>query len=177
MIHFENALKTLNKPALLRDHINIEKMSWSDIGGITSIKQKLLQAVEWPLTKKHLYEKFGISSPKGILLYGPPGSSKTTIAKILCNSCGYQYFTLNGAILYSSAVGESENIIRTLFIRARNASPSIIFLDEVDALVGKREFSMGSRGDSVQERILSTLLNEMDGIESAKHVIVIVIDY
>jgi transitional endoplasmic reticulum ATPase len=172
MDDFVQGLK-LGKPAILRDSINIEKITWDDLGGIDEIKSKLIRSVEWPISKQKEFERFGLSFPKGILLYGPPGCSKTTIAKVLGNSCGYSFFSLNGASLYSSLVGESEHIIRSLFIRARNASPAIIFLDEVEALVGKREFSGKSSGDTVQERILSTMLNEMDGIESAKNVIVI----
>lgn len=115
------------------------------------------------------------------MLYGPPGCSKTTLAKAVANSSGVSFFTLSGAVVYSAYVGESERIcmhnlltlVRDLFTKARRAAPSIIFLDEIDAMVGKR--ALGKEGgETVQERILSTLLNEMDGVGSVGDVTVVV---
>ena len=161
----------LGTPSMLRaSQISFEKMDWSSIGGLESVKQILKQSVQWPILHKAVFSRLGLQSPRGILLYGPPGCSKTTLAKILASQTGLAFFSLNGAGIYSSAVGESEASIRTLFTTARSCSPCVIFFDEIDALVGKR--GSKSKGDSVQERILSTLLNEMDGIENSPGILV-----
>ncbi|KAJ3258977.1 hypothetical protein HK103_003118 [Boothiomyces macroporosus] len=161
-------------PSILRSsQLELEKLDWSDVGGVENIKRVLQQAVEWPLLYKEKYTALGLKPPRGILLYGPPGNAKTTLVKILACRLGSTFLTVSGASMYSSLLGESEAQIRQLFRNARSAAPAIIFLDEIDALVGKRGFSSGKSGDSVQERILSTLLNEMDGIELAKDVLVV----
>lgn len=133
------------------------------------------QAVEWPLLYKDSFAKLGLKPPRGILLYGPPGCSKTTLVKVIASSANVAFLSINGAQLYSPFVGDSEKIVRTTFQKARASAPSIIFLDETEAIVGKRNMGNGgsSGGDSVQERVLSTLLNEMDGVESAESVLVV----
>ncbi|KAJ3092154.1 hypothetical protein HK102_010278 [Quaeritorhiza haematococci] len=152
--------------------------NWSDVGGLDEVKLKLQQCVEWPLKYRDTFERLGIDPPKGILLYGPPGCSKTTMVKIIAASSGLTFLSLNGASLYSAYVGESEQMVRATFHRARLAAPSVIFFDEIDAIVGKRALEGKAGGDgggpSVHERVLSTLLNEMDGIEGAKAVLVVV---
>ncbi|KAJ3269097.1 hypothetical protein HDV01_001870 [Terramyces sp. JEL0728] len=173
---FQDFLDGLKKtsPSILRSNqLSLEKLDWDDVGGVSSIKKALQQAVEWPIMHKEKYKSLGLKPPRGILLYGPPGNAKTTLVKILACRLGSAFLAVSGASMYSSALGESEAQIRQLFSNARAAAPSIIFLDEVDALVGKRGFTSGKSGDSVQERILSTLLNEMDGIELAKDVLVV----
>ncbi|KAJ3319614.1 hypothetical protein HDV06_006176 [Boothiomyces sp. JEL0866] len=176
ILNFRDFLDGLKKngPSILRSsQIELEKLDWSDVGGVAHIKKVLQQAVEWPLLYKEKYSALGLKPPRGILLYGPPGNAKTTLVKILACRLGSTFLTVSGASMYSSLLGESEAQIRQLFRNARSAAPSIIFLDEIDALVGKRGFASGKSGDSVQERILSTLLNEMDGIELAKDVLVV----
>ncbi|KAL4211773.1 P-loop containing nucleoside triphosphate hydrolase protein [Rhizopus microsporus] len=154
--------------------VQVEKMNWSDVGGLKEVKKRLKQAVEWPLLYKESFAKLGLKAPRGILLYGPPGCSKTSLVKILAASTNIAFLSINGAQLYSAFVGDSEKVVRTTFQKARSSAPAIIFLDETEAIVGKRNMgSGGSGGDSVQERVLSTLLNEMDGIESADSVLVI----
>lgn len=176
---FKEALLKCGSPALLRNAALSssfeEKMDWSMVGGCSPIKMKLRQAIEWPLNHPQVFSRLGLNPPKGILLYGPPGCSKTTMVKIIAAQSGLSFFSLSGASIYSSFLGESEQSIRTLFQTARSATPSVVFLDELDAIVGKRSLEGGndSGSDSVQERVLSTLLNEMDGIENAKNVIVI----
>ena len=171
----EKALLGIGAPSLLRSsQIGVEKKDWSQLGGVSAVKQILQQAIEWPLKRKQVFARLGITPPRGVLLYGPPGCSKTTMAKIIASQSGLNFFSMTGASVYSSYLGESEQSIRTLFKTARSASPSIIFFDEIDAIVGKRGLgSNTTSGDSVQERVLSTFLNEMDGIEQSKDVVVV----
>lgn len=176
--HFQQAMVSI-PPSVLRDKSAVSKLtsnksktnSWDDIGGLEEVKKKLQRAVIWPLQHPATFKRMNIKPPRGILLYGPPGCSKTTLIRTLANVSGCTFFTLSGAEIYSSFVGDTERTIRDLFRNARSSVPSIIFLDEVDTLVGRRHLG-GEAGDVVQERLLSTLLNEMDGIEAADGVIV-----
>ncbi|KAH8557012.1 P-loop containing nucleoside triphosphate hydrolase protein [Umbelopsis sp. PMI_123] len=152
----------------------VEKKGWDDIGGLEDVKKKLKQATEWPLLHKETFKRLGLKPPRGILLFGPPGCSKTTLVKVIASVSGATFLSINGAQIYSPFVGDSEKIIRTTFQKARSAAPSVIFLDEIEAIVGKRNLGTGGSGsDAVQERVLSTLLNEMDGVELASSVLVI----
>ncbi|KAI8912563.1 P-loop containing nucleoside triphosphate hydrolase protein [Gorgonomyces haynaldii] len=163
---FEQVRATIGLPSLLRSKaLSMEGMSWSDVGGLKDTKKKLQQLVEWPLKHSEKMQHLGITPPRGILFYGPPGCSKTTLARIIAAVTKASFFQMSGASMYSSLVGESEAFIRSMFSIANASAPSIIFIDEMDALVGKREFGQ-SQGDPVQERVLSTLLNEMDGIQN-----------
>lgn len=143
--------------------------SWDDLGGLDEVKARVQEAVEWPLLYPEAFGRLGIRPVRGVLLHGPPGCSKTSIARILAASNRFSFFSLDGATVFSCYVGEAERLIRTVFASARRAAPSLIFLDEVDALVGVR----GQGADQVQERVLSTLLNEMDGIVELTGVIVL----
>ncbi|KAF9973558.1 hypothetical protein BGZ73_003196 [Actinomortierella ambigua] len=176
MQDFQRAFRN-SSPSLQRGYgVMMEPVQWSDIGGLASVKQQLQQAVEWPMLYKDTFQRLGLRAPRGILLYGPPGCSKTTLVKAIATTSGASFLSVNGAALYSSFVGESEKIIRQTFHQARLAAPSIIFLDELDTMVGKRQLSSGgsgSGGESVQERVLSTMLNEMDGVEQASGVLVV----
>ncbi|KAG2185796.1 hypothetical protein INT43_002233 [Umbelopsis isabellina] len=152
----------------------VEKKTWDDIGGLEPVKQKLKQATEWPMLYGETFKRLGLKPPRGVLLFGPPGCSKTTLVKVIASVSGATFLSINGAQIYSPFVGDSEKIIRTTFQKARSAAPSIIFLDEIEAIVGKRNLGGGGSGsDSVQERVLSTLLNEMDGVEAAASVLII----
>ncbi|KAL6050238.1 AAA family ATPase [Balamuthia mandrillaris] len=152
----------------------LEKVSWDDIGGLESVKQQLKESVEWPLLHRETFKRLGIEAPRGILLHGPPGCCKTTLVKAIACSGHFSFFSLNGATLYSPFMGDSEAAVREIFKRARHNTPSIIFFDEIDAVVGKRGMEAGASTDSgVQERVLSTLLNEMDGVENATGVLVV----
>lgn len=113
----------------------------------------------------------GLTTPRGILLYGPPGCSKTTLVRAIASSLSVTFLSMNGASIYSKYFGDAEAAIRSIFKKARMGKPSVIFFDEIDAIVGKRTEDSTSEG--VQERVLATLLNEMDGIEQAQDVIVI----
>ncbi|KAF9217088.1 hypothetical protein BGZ59_006533 [Podila verticillata] len=176
MADFKKAFST-NAPSLQRGYgVVVEPVRWTDIGGLESVKIQLRQAVEWPVLHKDTFARLGLKAPRGILLYGPPGCSKTTLVKAIATNSGASFLSVNGAALYSSFVGDSEKTIRETFHQARLSAPSIIFFDEIDTIVGKRNFSAGgsgSGGDSVQERVLSTMLNEMDGVENAAGVLIV----
>jgi len=177
MSDFKRAFST-HAPSLQRGYaVAVEPVQWSDIGGLEPVKMQLRQAVEWPVLYKETFSRLGLKAPRGILLYGPPGCSKTTLVKAIATNSGSSFLSVNGAALYSSYVGDSEKTIRETFHQARLSAPSIIFFDEIDTIVGKRNFSSGnsgsSGGDSVQERVLSTMLNEMDGIENATGVLIV----
>ncbi|RUP46879.1 cell division control protein 48, AAA family [Jimgerdemannia flammicorona] len=165
--------------------VEVEMTRWEDVGGLDD---KLRQAVEWPIKHRATFERLGLRPPRGILLYGPPGCSKTTLVKVggwrymvndpisqvIASTSGASFLSVNSAQLYSPYVGDSEKIIRSTFQKARSAFPSVIFFDEIDAIVGKRNLGYGGgSGDNVQERVLSMLLNEMDGVESATSVLVV----
>lgn len=152
--------------------VEIPKVSWEDIGGLKDLKKKLQQAVEWPIKHSDAFARLGISPMRGILLHGPPGCSKTTLAKAAAHAAQASFFSLSGAELYSMYVGEGEVLLRNTFQRARLAAPSIIFFDEADVVAAKRGGS-SSNSTSVGERLLSTLLTEMDGLEQAKGILVL----
>ncbi|KAI3720172.1 hypothetical protein L6452_21085 [Arctium lappa] len=152
--------------------VEIPKVSWDDIGGLNDLKKKLKQAVEWPLKHSDAFSRLGVSPMRGILLHGPPGCSKTTLAKAAAHAAQASFFSLSGAELFSMYVGEGEALLRNTFRRARLVAPSIIFFDEADVIAAKR--GNGSSGSTtVGERLLSTLLTEMDGLEEAKGILVL----
>ncbi|XP_010744222.3 ATPase family protein 2 homolog [Larimichthys crocea] len=160
------------KPSAMREvAIDVPKVHWSDIGGMEEVKLKLKQAVEWPLRHPEAFTRMGIQPPKGVLLYGPPGCSKTMIAKALANESGLNFLAIKGPELLSKYVGESERAVREVFRKARAVAPSIVFFDEIDALASERGSSSGSSG--VGDRVLAQLLTEMDGIEQLRDVTVL----
>ncbi|KAL0974273.1 hypothetical protein UPYG_G00218060 [Umbra pygmaea] len=160
------------KPSAMREvAIDVPKVRWSDVGGMEQVKLKLKQAVEWPLRHPEAFTRMGIQPPKGVLLYGPPGCSKTMIAKALANESGLNFLAIKGPELLSKYVGESERAVREVFRKARAVAPSIVFFDEIDALAGERGSSSGTGG--VGDRVLAQLLTEMDGIEQLRDVTVL----
>lgn len=152
--------------------VEIPKVTWEDIGGLKDLKKKLQQAVEWPIKHSAAFSRLGVSPVRGILLHGPPGCSKTTLAKAAAHAAQASFFSLSGAELYSMYVGEGEALLRNTFQRACLAAPSIIFFDEADVVAAKRGGSSSSN-ITVGERLLSTLLTEMDGLEEAKGILVL----
>ncbi|KAI8908834.1 P-loop containing nucleoside triphosphate hydrolase protein [Powellomyces hirtus] len=158
------------RPSAMREiMLEVPKVLWTDIGGQEDTKQKLKEAVEWPLKHPEAFARFHIRPPKGILLYGPPGCSKTLMAKALATEAGLNFIAVKGPELFSKWVGESEKAVREVFRKARAASPSIVFFDEIDALAVRR----GGEETSVADRVLSQLLAEMDGIEPLVNVTVV----
>ncbi|KAK7116697.1 hypothetical protein V1264_002330 [Littorina saxatilis] len=161
---FEAALLTV-KPSLQRGVeivCEVPTVLWSDVGGLDDVKLQIQQAVEWPMLYPESYEALGLPLAKGVLLYGPPGCGKTTLAQAAANACHVTFLALSCAQLYSPYVGDSEKKVSETFQQARALAPSILFLDEIDSIVGKRSESTSS--SSVSERVLSALLNEMDGV-------------
>ncbi|KAG8910536.1 AAA+-type ATPase [Tulasnella sp. 417] len=152
---------TAHHPSALREHaIETPSTRWSDIGGQATIRRKLKESVEWPLVHPDAFRRLGVTPPKGVLLYGPPGCSKTLTAKALASESGINFIAVKGPELLNKYVGESERAVREIFRKARAASPSIVFFDEIDALAASRD----NYGDS-HDGVLTTLLNEMDGIQ------------
>ncbi|XP_063782079.1 ATPase family gene 2 protein homolog B isoform X2 [Pseudophryne corroboree] len=162
--HFYEAFKKI-RPASARSAIGkveFKPVYWDKIGGLEDIKLMLKQSIEWPLKYPEAFLRMCLTPPKGVLLYGPPGCAKTTLVKAVATSCHCSFFSVSGADLFSPYVGDSEKILSQLFRQARASTPAIVFLDEIDAIVGCR--SECRTGSGVQERILSVLLNELDGV-------------
>ncbi|MDG6898498.1 MAG: CDC48 family AAA ATPase [Nitrososphaerota archaeon] len=167
---FDEALRDVMPSAMREVYLETPDVQWTDIGGLESVKKELQEAVEWPLKYPDLYDKIGYTMPKGILLYGPSGTGKTLLAKAVATESEANFISVRGPELLSKWVGESERGIREVFRRARQASPCVIFFDEVDALAPTR----GLGGDSmVTERVVSQLLTELDGIQSLQGVVVL----
>uniref|UniRef100_A0A1Y1MJJ3 AAA+ ATPase domain-containing protein n=1 Tax=Photinus pyralis TaxID=7054 RepID=A0A1Y1MJJ3_PHOPY len=159
--HFRFALTRVNPSAMREVQIEVPNVKWSDIGGQADLKLILRQAVEWPIKHPESFVRLGITPPRGVLMFGPPGCSKTMIAKALATESGLNFLSIKGPELFSKWVGESERAVREVFRKARQVAPSVIFFDEIDALGGER--SSGS-STSVQERVLAQLLTELDGV-------------
>lgn len=168
---FESALKMVQPSAMREVLVEVPNIHWDNVGGLDSVKEELQQAVEWPLRYADVYKQFATKSPKGFLLFGPPGTGKTLLAKAVANESECNFISVKGPELMSKWVGESEKGVREIFRKARLASPSIIFFDEIDALVPKRGSYEGS--SHVTESIVSQFLTELDGLEELKNVIVI----
>ncbi|XP_064846169.1 spermatogenesis-associated protein 5-like protein 1 isoform X2 [Oncorhynchus masou masou] len=164
MEHFLSALKTV-RPSCLRGSLgrtDLPAVSWEQIGGLEEVKAKLQQSIEWPMRYPEAFVRLGLSRPRGVLLYGPPGCAKTTLVRAAATSSHCSFLSVSGADLYSPYVGDSEKALAQLFRQARACAPSILFLDEVDSLIGSR--SEGHVPQSAQTRLLSVLLNELDGV-------------
>ncbi|KAI8798993.1 spermatogenesis-associated protein 5 [Biomphalaria glabrata] len=158
------------KPSALREiQLEVSQVRWSDIGGMSEVKMRLQEAVVLPLTNPEVFRRLGIAPPKGLLMYGPPGCSKTMVAKALATECKFNFLAVKGPELFNQYVGESEKAVREIFRKARSASPAIIFFDEIDAIASKRGSSSGS---GVDDRVLTQLLTEMDGLEFLKDVFI-----
>jgi transitional endoplasmic reticulum ATPase len=167
---FEEALKEVEPSAMREVMIEVPKVKWDDVGGLEDARQELIEAVEWPLKFPDKFEKMSIRPPRGILLYGPPGTGKTLLAKAVATESSANFISVRGPQLLSKWVGESEKAIREIFKKARQVSPSIIFLDELDAIAPIRGTEFGSK---TSERVINQLLTELDGIEVLKSVVVI----
>ncbi len=167
---FREALK-LVRPSAMRE-VLVEKpnVTWNDIGGLEDLKQELKEVIEWPLNHSEAFERIGIKAPKGVLLYGPPGTGKTMLAKAVANEAEANFISIKGPELISKWIGESEKGIRKIFEKARQASPTIIFFDEIDAIAGARGIGESSKAT---ERMVNQLLTEMDGLEELNDVVIV----
>ena len=172
MNDFRLAIRDIEPSALREIYVEIPEVSWSDVGGLDDVKERLKESVEWPLTMPDRFEHFGIKPPRGILLFGAPGTGKTLIAKAIAHEAKANFITVKGPELISKWVGESEKAIREVFKKAKQSSPSIIFLDEFESIAGSRTTNSGE-GSDVSNRVVNQLLSSMDGVESMEGVIVI----
>ena len=170
MEDFMNAYKEIIPTAMREVYVETPNVHWDDVGGLHEVKQKLKEMIEWPLKKPEKFKKVGIKPPRGVLLYGPPGCGKTLLAKAVATESGANFITIRGPEVFSKWVGESERAIREVFRKARLAAPSIIFIDEIDSIASRREFSFGD--SAVSERVISQLLTEMDGLVTLENVVV-----
>ncbi len=171
MQDFMDVIKETEPSAMREVFVEVPDIKWEDIGGLSTIKQELQEAVEWPLKYLGIFTYADATPPKGILLYGPPGTGKTLMAKAAANESEANFISIKGPELLSKWVGESEKGVREVFRKARQAAPCIIFFDELDAIAPTRG---GDHGDShVTERVISQFLTEMDGLEILTNVVVI----
>jgi transitional endoplasmic reticulum ATPase len=171
MQDFQEALRDVQPSAMREVLVQVPNVKWEDIGGLTSVKEELTEAVEWPLKHAKLFEKGDVKPPTGILLFGPPGTGKTLIAKAVANESEANFISIKGPELISKWVGESEKGVREVFRKARAAAPCVIFFDEIDAIAPRRK--SGDTDSQVTERVVSQLLTEMDGLEELKGVVVL----
>ena len=173
MDDFRLAIREIEPSALREIYVEIPDVSWDSVGGLHEIKDRLKESVEWPLTKPELFEHFGIKPPRGIVLFGAPGTGKTLLAKAIANEAKANFISIKGPEMISKWVGESEKAIREIFKKAKQSSPSIIFLDEFESIAGMRSSNSSTGGSDVANRVVNQLLASMDGVESLDGVIVV----
>ena len=167
---FKDALKNIEPSSLREVTVEVPNITWDDIGGLSSVKDELRESVELPLLKPEVFKRLGIRAAKGFLLYGPPGVGKTLLAKAVANESNANFISVKGPEVLSKWVGESEKAVREIFKKAKQVAPTIVFLDEIDAIAPRR----GSFGDSgVTERMVNQLLTSMDGIEVLQGVVIL----
>ncbi len=171
MDNFLEAMKEVEPSAIREFFVEVPDVKWEDVGGLENIKEELKEAVEWPLKYFDIFKKANTTAPKGILLYGVPGTGKTLLAKAVASQSGVNFISVKGPSLISKFVGESERAIRDVFKTAKQAAPTILFFDEIDSLIPKRNSS--GADNHVSERVISQFLTEMDGIEELKGVVVL----
>ncbi|MEM0384785.1 MAG: CDC48 family AAA ATPase, partial [Candidatus Caldarchaeum sp.] len=171
MKDFIDAYKEITPSALREVEVETPTVRWEDIGGLETVKQKLIEMIEWPLRYPEKFEKLGIKPPRGVLLYGPPGCGKTLLAKAIATESEANFITVKGPEIFSKWVGESEKAIREIFRKARQAAPAVVFFDEVEAIAPRKDVMEDSSG--VTNRVASQLLAEIDGIEELNDIVVI----
>ncbi|ACV48456.1 MULTISPECIES: CDC48 family AAA ATPase [Halomicrobium] len=165
---FETAMAAV-EPSAMREYVaESPSVSFDDVGGLDDVKERLTEAVEWPLAYGPLFSATDTDPPSGVLLYGPPGTGKTLLARAIAGESGVNFIHVNGPELLDRYVGESEESVREMFERARQTAPSIVFLDEIDAVAGQR-----GESNEVSERVVSQLLTELDGITENPNLVVL----
>ncbi|DAC46910.1 MAG TPA: AAA family ATPase, partial [Candidatus Poseidoniales archaeon] len=173
MDDFKEAIRDIEPSALREIYVEVPEVGWSEVGGLQEVKDRLKESVEWPLTKPELFEHFGIKPPRGIVLFGAPGTGKTLLAKAIANEAQANFISIKGPELISKWVGESERAIREIFKKAKQSAPSIIFLDEFESIASMRSGGSASEGSDVGNRVVNQLLASMDGVESLDGVIIV----
>ena len=167
---FTDALKEIEPSAMREVLVEIPKVTWADVGGLEDVKKALHESIELPLEDPESFVRMGIRPPKGILLFGAPGTGKTLIARAVATESKANFISIKGPEIMSKWVGESEKAVRMIFKKAKQVSPSIVFLDEIDSIAPKR----GAHFDSgATERVVNQLLTSMDGLEDLEGVFVI----
>merc|ERR1711912_213199 len=152
--------------------VEVPNVSWDDIGGLKDTKRELQELVQYPVEHPEKFLKFGMSPSKRVLFYGPPGCGKTMLAKAIANECQANFISIKGPELLTMWFGESESNVRDVFDKARQASPCVLFFDELDSIAVQRGGGGGDAGGA-GDRVINQLLTEMDGIEAKKNVFVI----
>ncbi|TDL25837.1 ribosome biogenesis ATPase RIX7 [Rickenella mellea] len=166
---FKEALKHVQPSSKREGFATVPDVTWADIGALHATREELHMAIVQPIRRPELFVKVGISAPCGVLLWGPPGCGKTLLAKAVANESRANFISVKGPELLNKYVGESERAVRQVFARARASSPCVIFFDELDALVPRRDDSLSESS----ARVVNTLLTELDGLDGRKGVYVI----
>ncbi|MEV4519441.1 AAA family ATPase [Micromonospora tulbaghiae] len=170
MADFTAALEVVRPTTMSASTLELASVTLDDVGGLHEVKQTLTESVLWPLTYPDTFARLGVTPPRGVLLYGPPGCGKTYLVTALAGTGRANVLSVKGAELLSKWVGESERAVRELFRRARQAAPTLVFLDEVDALAPVR----GQATDGgTTDRVVAALLTELDGVEALRNVVVV----
>uniref|UniRef100_A0ACD5W911 Uncharacterized protein n=1 Tax=Avena sativa TaxID=4498 RepID=A0ACD5W911_AVESA len=168
---FENAKMKVRPSAMREVMLELPKVQWEDVGGQARIKKQLIEAIQLPQKCPETFERLGIRPPRGLLMIGPPGCSKTLMARAVASEAKMNFLAVKGPELFSKWVGDSEKAVKSLFAKAKDNAPAILFFDEIDGLAVTR--GHGSNGISVADRVLSQLLQEMDGLDQKIGVTVI----
>lgn len=168
---FKEARKVVPPSAMREVMVELPSVKWEDIGGLQDLKQELLEAVEWPLQHPEAFTRLGVTPPKGILIYGPPGTGKTLLAKAVAHESNANFISVKGPELLSKWVNETPQLVKKLFQKAKQVSPCIIFIDEIDSIAGNRDLNQSDTNNGMSA--INQLLTEMDGLESLNDVVVI----
>jgi transitional endoplasmic reticulum ATPase len=168
---FKHALKGIEPSALREVFVEVPDTTWEDVGGLEGTKERLREAIQWPLEYPEVFQQMDMQAAKGVLMYGPPGTGKTLLAKAIANESQSNFISIKGPELLNKYVGESEKGVREIFEKARANAPTVVFFDEIDSIAGERGKHSGDSG--VGERVVSQLLTELDGLEELEDVVVI----
>ncbi len=168
---FEGALKRVQPSAMREIMIEVPNVTWADVGGLEATRERLAEGIELPLKDPEAFRRLGIRPAKGFLMFGPPGTGKTMMAKAVAREAEANFITARSSDLLSKWYGESEQQVARLFRRARQVAPSVVFIDEIDSLVPARGGGLGE--PQVTERVVNTILSEMDGLEELAGVVVV----
>ena len=166
---FLKALPTIQPTAKREGFATVPDVTWANVGALGKVRVELNMAIVQPIKRPELYEKVGINAPAGVLLWGPPGCGKTLLAKAVANESRANFISIKGPELLNKYVGESERAIRQVFTRARASVPCVIFFDELDALVPRRDTSLSESSS----RVVNTLLTELDGLNDRRGIFVV----